>query len=199
MGLIYLFFGRFMDDVDFSLLQLPFYSCRHIHRCGLNMKGQIASTFVPIAVIAMDVLSLVVTRVGQRLLRQSGAISWVLVHAFWLFLFLPFFILSTFFIFVFLIASFESSSPFPYLGSLALSEFSLLSPCILVFLMVDHSFVRLSYPSVSIFFVHLCHLLSLMGGSCLEVRPFVGGGGGLFIQVHSSFSSPFSLSLGWHC
>ena len=100
---------------------------------------------------------------------------------------------------MFLIASFESSSPFPYLGSLAPSEFSLLSPCILVFLMVDHSFVRLSYPSVSIFFVHLCHLLSLMGGSCLEVRPFVGGGGGLFIQVHSSFSSPFSLSLGWHC
>ena len=99
---------------------------------------------------------------------------------------------------MFLIASFESSSPFPYLGSLAPSEFSLLSSCILVFLMVDHSFVRLSYPSVSIFFVHLCHLLSLMGGSCLEVRPFVGGGG-LFIQVHSSFSSPFSLSLGWHC
>ena len=77
---------------------------------------------------------------------------------------------------MFLIASFESSSPFPYLGSLAPGEFSLLSPCILVFLMVDHSFVWLSYPSVSILFVHLCHLLSLVGGSRLEVRPFVGRG-----------------------
>ena len=99
---------------------------------------------------------------------------------------------------MFLIASFESSSPFPYLGSLAPGEFSLLSPCKLVFLMVDHSFVWLSYPSVSILFVHLCHLLSSVGGSRLEVRPFVGRGG-LFIQVHSSFSSPLSLSLGWHC
>lgn len=79
---------------------------------------------------------------------------------------------------MFLIASFKSSSSFPYLGSLAPGEFSLLSPCILVFLMVDHSFVRLSYPSVSIFFVHLCHLLSLMGGSRPEVRPFVWGEGG---------------------
>ena len=61
------------------------------------MKGQVALTFVPIAFIAMGVLSLVVTRVGQRLLRHAGAISRVLLHDFWGFLFLPFFILSTFF------------------------------------------------------------------------------------------------------
>ena len=76
---------------------------------------------------------------------------------------------------MFLIASFKSSSSFPYLGSLAPGEFSLLSPCILVFLMVNHSSIRLSCSSVSIFFVHLCHLLSSVGRSRPEVGPFVGG------------------------
>ena len=65
MGVIYLFFGRLMDDVDFYPLQLPLYSCHCIYRHNWNIKGQIPSTSVPVAFIAMDVLSLVMTHVGQ--------------------------------------------------------------------------------------------------------------------------------------
>ena len=76
---------------------------------------------------------------------------------------------------VFPIVSFESSFPFALLGALALGKFSLLSLCILVFFLVDHSSVRFSCPSISFFFVCLCHLLSLVGRARPKVGPFVGG------------------------
>ena len=70
----------------------------------------------------------------------------------------------------------ESSCPFALLDALAPGKFSLLCLCILDFLMIDHSSVRLTYPSVSfLLFVCLCHLLSLVGRAHPKVGPFVGG------------------------
>ena len=64
MGVISLFFGRLMDDVDFSPLQLPLYFCHCIYRRSWNMKGQIPSTSVPVAFIAMDALDMLESFLG---------------------------------------------------------------------------------------------------------------------------------------